>query len=568
MATEMTKTQKNVRWWYIVLLVLSLAAVVPKILIGIDHDESYIVTMGIRLLNGDRLFAEMWELHMTSAWPAYLGIYLYKLVTGTLDGCVIFLRVMSVVVQFMVAGYGYYVLKKYYSRDAAVLGAVFIANFLPRATQNLEYGLLEMLFVLLALLLLLDELMCRKAQQRTRGLRIFFAGICYALGVLAYPTIIVSFPMILIALYVLQEEESRRFKLPLMFALVCACCAVVFLGEVFSYLPISEFLNSLTGILADGTHSDTLKTQTYLPQLLELLKRGGLMLLVSLGLWLVYRRWEKDKRLLWYGLLLAGGLIFVGLNITGLRPSGPIGLQIRYMIPAAAGLWFAWLRKDKELTVLFLIPGWAIYAGAMIGSNMGFEENASFLYAAILGAVVIMTEYAGAQSVWFYRAGVTCMASLLLGIIFSKGCLVRVTGTSPSNIMEERQQVDDGVLCGIYVAPEEYQAYQNKEREIKEYSDEADCVLYLGDDAICNTFTEGNFTSATCISTPVYNEEWVMYYENEEHPFPTLVFVDRSLIKTLEEFAATEFGEWLLEYGEFTAEDFMETEMFYILRLN
>lgn len=548
-------------------MMLTVAAVIPKILIGIDHDEAYIVTMGIRLLNGDRLFAEMWELHMTSAWPAYLGIYLYELVAGTLDGSVIFLRVMSVVIQFLMAGYAYYVVKKYHSRDAAVLAGVFIANFLPRATQNLEYGLLEMIFVLLAVFLLYDELMCRWNQQKTRGIRIVLAGIAYALGVLAYPTIIVSFPVILIALYVLQEKGRGRFKLPLIFALICAGCAIVFVGMIFSYLPVTEFWDSLTGILADGTHSDTVKTLTYIPQLIELGKRAAVMLAISFAAWLVYRKWEKDKLLIWYGLLLAGCLVFVGLNITGLRPSGPIGLQIRYIIPAVAAFRFAYLKKDKMLTWLFLIPGWAIYAGAMIGSNMGFEENASFLYLAVLGAVILMTEYAKEQSEWFSRAGVTCVVSLLIGLIFTKGYLVRVTGTSPSNIMEDRQRIDSGVLCGIYVAPEEYQTYQNKEGEIKEYSDEEDCVLYLGDDAICNTFTEGSFTSATCISTPVYNEEWVMYYENETHPFPTVVFVDKTLIKTLEEFAETEFGEWLLEHCECTAEDFIETETFYVLRL-
>ena len=356
--------------------------------------------------------------------------------------------------------------------------------------------------------------------------------------------------------------------MPLVFALVCAGCAVLFLGVVFSYLPVPEFITNLQGILADGTHSDTVKTQTYIPQLMELIKRGGLMFVVSFVIWFICRKWEKDKLLLWYGLFLASCLIFVGFNITGLRPSGPIGLQIRYIIPAIAALQFAYLTKDKMMTGLFLIPGWAIYAGAMIGSNMGFEENASFLYLAVLAAVVIMTEYARAQSVWFYRAGVACIGSLLVGIIFCKGYLVRVTGTYPSNILEERYPIESGVLRGICVTPQELEAHWIKENEIKEYTSEDDCMLYLGDNAICNTFTEGDFTSATCISTPVYNEEWVMYYENEEHPSPTIVFVDKDAMQTLEEFMETEFGEWMLAHYACEEEDFIETEAFYILRLN
>lgn len=564
----MTKTQKEVRWWYVGLLILSFAAAIPKVLIGIDQDEAYIVTMGIRMLKGDRLFAEMWELHMTSAWPAYVGLWLYTLVTGTLDGCVIFLRVLSVIAQFAAAGYCYFVIKKYHSRDAAVLAAAFAANFLPRATQNLEYGLLEMLFVLVAVLLLYDELMCRRNQQKTYGVRIFPAGIMYAAGVLAYPTIIVSFPVLMIALYVLQKKKSSRFILPFVFALVCAVCAAIFFGIIFSYLTPSEFMNNLQGILLDGTHSDTVKTLTYIPQLVELLKRGVVMLLVSLVIYALYRRWEKDGLLIWYGLLLAGCLIFVGLNITGLRPSGPIGLQIRYIIPAAASLWFARLKKDDMLLGLFLLPGWAIYAGAMIGSNMGFEENASFLYLAILGAVILMTEYAKERSIWFSRAGVVCMVSFLVGIIYAKGCLVRVTGVYPSSIAQERYRIEQGVLSGIYVTPEEAESHTMKEREIKEYTTKEDCMLYLGNNAICNTFTQGTFTSATCISTPVYNEEWIMYYEKEKSPSPTILFVDKEALQTLEKWRETAFGAWLSKRYEGKAEQFIETEAFYILRLS
>lgn len=560
------KTEKKICIWHIVLLVLSLVAVIPKILIGMDHDEAYIVTMGVRILNGDRLFAEMWELHMTSAWPVYIGLYLYELITGSLEGAVLFLRMLSVLVQFAVAGYGYYVLKKYYSKDAAVLGAVFIANFLPRATQNLEYGLLEMLFVLVALLLLYDEVMCHRRQQKTCGIRVIIAGVAYALGVLAYPTIIVSFPVILIALYVLQGEEKGKVRIPLVFALVCAGCAVIFLGMIFSYLPVSEFLNNLKGILADGTHSDTLKTQTYIPQLFALMKRGIFMLFLSFVTWLAYHKWEKSKYLLWYGLLLAGCLIFVGFNITGLRPSGPIGLQIRYIIPAIAALQFAYMKKDGMLMGLFLLPGWAIYAGAMIGSNMGFEENASFLYPAVLGAVIIMAEYAKEQSLWFYRAGVVCIASLLIGIIFSKGYLVRVTGTYPSNITEQRYQIEGGLLAGIYVTPEEWETHNKKECEIKEYASETDCILYLGNNAICNTFAEGSFTSATCISTPVYNEEWVMYYDRKDTKQPTVVFLDKDIIETLEEFETSEYGSYLMDEWDITKEDFVETEEFYVCK--
>lgn len=588
----MTGVKKKICWWHIVLLAVTILAAVPKIWIGMEQDESYIVTMGIRLLNGDRLFAEMWELHMTSAWPAFLGLAIYQAITGTLEGSLIFLRILSTLFQFSVGLLAYSIFKKYVSRDAAVLAGFFVANFLPRATQNLEYGLLEMLFVLIAVLLLYDELMRRNAGEKENWLPVIAAGVMYALGVLAYPTIILSFPVLLAALYLLQERPQQgkseggnisaeqagqesslperkagRWKLPLAFAIVCGICAVAFLLYVLSYLSPEEFLASVQGVLADGTHSDIPKTQTYLAQLVELLKRTVMIGAVAVTGWLIYRRWEKDRRLLWYGMVMAGAVIFVGFNVTGLRPSGPIGLQIRYILAAAAGIYFMWKMRDKMVAGLFLLPGLAIYVGAMIGSNMGFEENASFLYLAVLAAVVLMAEYAGKQSVSFARAGIFCVAVFIFGLMFGKGYLVRIKGTGPANITEERIQLTEGVLRGIYVYPEDARMYEAKAAEMQAYSDDEDVVLYLGGDALCNTFSEGAFTSATCISTPVYNEEWVLYYENAKHPEPTILFIDKGTLASVSDFLETEYGAWLRQRYILSEEDFVEEEAFYILRL-
>ena len=564
---KMAETQKKVRWWHIALVVVTLLAALPKIYIGLDHDESYIVTMGIRLLNGDRIFDTMWELHMTSAWPAFLGLALFRFVTGSLEGAVVFLRALSTMLQFATGWIAYRIFDKYGSRDAAVLSGVFIANFLPRATQNLEYGLLEMLFVVLAVLLLYDEYKGLRQGKGKSILRMICAGVLYALGVLAYPTIILSFPVLLIALFVLSEEESGRWKRPALFAVTCEVCAIIFLIYVFSYLPPEQFLVNLQGILSDGMHSDLDMTGDYLRQLMELAKRAVMIGIAAVACHLISYKWEK-KELLWYDIMLAGTIVFVGFNVTGLRPSGPIGLQIRYILAAIAAIYFAKKQRARVETWLFILPGLAIYAGAMTGSNMGLEENASFLYLTVLAAVWLMAEYAKAHAEHFERIGVLCMACFVCGVIFCKGALVRVTGTGPANIAQERVPVETGILQGIYVYSEETERYEQSEREIGAYATEDDTILYIGDEAVCNTFAPGAFTSATCISTPVYNKEWVMYFENEEHPFPTVVFVDKYAVKTPEEFTETEFGEWLLKHCKRTEEDFVEEEAFYILRLS
>ena len=112
MRNRMNKKYKGILWWQAVLLLAAFFTAICKIYIGMDHDESYIVVMGIRLLNGDRMFDTMWDLHMTSAWPAWLGTEVFYRITGSLEGLVVFLRILSVILQFAVAYIVYRILKK------------------------------------------------------------------------------------------------------------------------------------------------------------------------------------------------------------------------------------------------------------------------------------------------------------------------------------------------------------------------------------------------------------------------------------------------------------------------
>jgi hypothetical protein len=262
---------------------------------------------------------------------------------------------------------------------------------------------------------------------------------------------------------------------------------------------------------------------------------------------------------------------------------------MQYILAAVAAAYFFIKKKDRLLMWLFLLPCVAIYAGTMIGSNLGFEANASFLYLAIIAIPLAMTESDRSTStqhlsgtdmsgVFPTRTGnlryedkyyweKVCVVAFIISLMFCRGYLVRVTGTGPANIMEERVCIDEGILAGIMVYPDEAESIAAKETEIKENTDETDIMLYLGNQVLCNTFTNGTFTSVTSISTPVYDEEWVKYYEDDSHPRPTVVFVDRDNMETWEEFAETTFGEWLIDEYNLEQGEAEITDKFIIIRI-
>ena len=54
----------------VVLLVLAGLAMAKTLFVGLEIDEEYALSIGYRLVKGDRLFESMWEPHQLSALPA------------------------------------------------------------------------------------------------------------------------------------------------------------------------------------------------------------------------------------------------------------------------------------------------------------------------------------------------------------------------------------------------------------------------------------------------------------------------------------------------------------------
>ena len=76
--------------WKYLLLAASIVATVKIIFFGFDIVEQYAVSMAYRLVQGDRMFLEMWEPHQTSAFFSATFLWLYMQLFHTLKYSVSF----------------------------------------------------------------------------------------------------------------------------------------------------------------------------------------------------------------------------------------------------------------------------------------------------------------------------------------------------------------------------------------------------------------------------------------------------------------------------------------------
>ena len=130
----MTKNDTCKRLLTAAAVLLAAAAMLHTLFVGLEIDEEYALSLGFRLVRGDRLFYSMWEPHQLSALPPALLIAAYTAVTGTTTGVLLFVRVTMLVLKAVLSAWFYRSLRAPLGRTSAFLLALVLFVFTPTAT--------------------------------------------------------------------------------------------------------------------------------------------------------------------------------------------------------------------------------------------------------------------------------------------------------------------------------------------------------------------------------------------------------------------------------------------------
>ena len=116
----------------------------------------------------------------------------------------------------------------------------------------------------------------------------------------------------------------------------------------------------------------------------------------------------------------------------------------------------------------------------------------------------------------------------VLSLLFCKGYYVRITEYGPSTVRQQRVQVTEGALAGIYVLPEEAEQYMQEHETVQCVTQPDDKLLFLGTDGILNLSANCPFVSPSTISTPAFNEQWVEYFTEYTEKEPTVIVLAKN----------------------------------------
>lgn len=549
----------------IILSMLTIMASFIKVVTGLDFDENYITVLGARLLQGDRLFRECWDLYQTTGLTMTLVLGIYRGITGNYEGAILFCRIVTAILQLVLGFFVYSSLREYYKN--ADFAGIFVANLLPRGTINLEYGFLSCNYILVAMCLLVCYMKDSDKWTVIRRIGIAgIAGLCFSMGILSYPTMIISVPFLVI--YFIQKKRDKASLLCMMtFFVTCFICAGIFLVYVFGAIsPHDMFVNIRTGILADASHGDGNILKSLLGSLIlsrEKWTQIVCMMGVALAVDILCRLFFRQRFAMMYHIILISSVGLMLLNITMLRTCGVYGLQIRYVLIVLLAIPMMHRMKDKEITYLFYGMGIFMLFGTLLGSNLGIAENAAFLYLSLL-AIIIEQGQETLENRKTEQYAMCAVLCLLLSVIFVKGFVVRVNGTHPANILTEREQMDFGPFAGIYIDLEQEEEYRCRKQTLDQFVREEDVMLIMSQDPVYNLMSEAKFTSATALTTPVYGKQWVEYYRDRDYRKPTIILIDKAYFDLDTIINHTEFGGYIQQMMDM--DTLIDTEGFWIVR--
>lgn len=547
------------KWLGLMLLFVASAFGIWKtIYLSADIDESYAVTLGIRLISGDHLFKDMWEVHQTSAVLYAPFIAVYKWLTNGTEGIMVYLRIAGIMIQAAVSAYSVYVMKKWVSPALAIFLSLLYFNFTPKQIQSPEFTQ----FLYWGIMVLGLSLLHYSANSKKVHLIVAALSLCVC--ILAYPYGLILFPVCVGILFYINKETKKEKKIAVgMFTGTCLIMGGLFILYVLSGISFGEFVENLSCVFMDESHEQSIKEMwlNHLQTLGEMLiPTFVVILLAQVVLRNGKKPLEKKKNVVLCvaSLVQAGIFVYqfhtiVKVNFTILLP-----LIMQLTVFLVYVLWILTRDQDtveieavetevvqeslsfvdgKKLVVVAMgIPSLTAFAIVLSSSNLSANYSTGFLMPFLLALVIVLAievkdNEASKSGPKFMAAGLIVLVGVFAVMLFAtRMFLVRFTSTQRKNIFEGYYETNHGPLKGIRLGDTDYRQYEAKTFLLSSLVSEDEVFLYVGCDMFLYSQFEGTIGTGNTISTPVFGEQLLTYYEKYPDKIPDIFFVDREYV--------------------------------------
>ena len=527
-----------------ILAVLTAAALLHTLFVGLEIDEEYALSLGFRLVKGDRLFYSMWEPHQLSALPPAALIALFMAVTGGTTGVLLFVRSVMLAVKVGLSVWFYRSLRSTLGRQNAYLLALAVLVFTPKWFLGPDYVSQQFHFTLAAFLFLYDYF--------TRGglWRVATGAVCACFSFLAYPQSIVAAPVFFVGLLLLAHGTAHPRRPAVVFALTCVVCGGAF---VFYVLQGMEFdftaLLARANLILNDPQYDFSTSQrlsflaSQAAQVLNTCWLPGLAALIVTAAGMLFgerrglSRWV-EKALWWFTLFLtlwctAHSLLSVSLDFRHM-----------YLAAALAGGWTFWCDRKvsacrtarRLLFWLGWLPGVAAYLFILRSTLIALPTTFMYLFwPAVCGAAAWALQRSGK------RFPAVLLTALVLACALPRLYLVQETGWRCQTILDvQPQKITAGPAAGTWADPKAADMQQCLYQALAPYKNQPVLQAIGEQHGLGFLMADGTLTvaQASVISGTDSDPRFEQYYADLPEKQPAVILYDDAEVRDMADFHA------------------------------
>lgn len=525
----------------LILIILTIVASVKVAVCGWIIDEGYAYAIGNRLLQGDLLFKDMWELHQTSGFAVEFFLWIYNSVAQTREGEILFVRVCGALIHLAVSVVLYFALKRHTSKQTAFLLAIIYANLTPKQLSTPEFSNLfnwsQTLVLICADYLLSSDR--GKGDRKMTVLVSIFAGAFLSICVLSYPQSILFAAFVFALLLTGFKKEPLDFLIPLG---VCLISGVLYLANILSYMSFSEFLTTIEKMIyVDSTHAEGVSKLAGYGR-----DAAGVVLFTAVfGLlsYFIGKIFKDKKSIVPVSLFLI--FLWKFIHIAFKTDYYPMELTfggILFVILIAA----IYIAKNKAITgrqdggFLLIYGGGSLAAfiTVLIACDQSIYSSAKYLTVGLVAVLAVVLEEDESQ-----KKAIT-LAAIIMVILVN---IIQLNNPRNKlfNILDSGARVPYGPEKGLVLE----RMYANKARidadELPGLLNGADYIMITGD-AVTYLYSDARIGHGTTIMTEDYGIRFNSYWEMYPEKMPDIIAIEcYDEVPNLDV-----WGSWLYEYAE------------------
>ena len=531
--------------YQVLLSTAAVALVLGSILINIKNiftschvDAEYQVVMAYRILQGDKMFSQMWEAHQTSAFFLVLFEWIFLKITGSTTGIVVYANAVGVLCKTAVAFCVYGTFRKFADKRAAFAVLLFALNAFPKDIALPDFANLQIWFGLLLMCFLIWYF------ERQQKIWLVLGAVCLCLEVLAYPSCALVWFLCAVLIWMYSPKRGQDICV---FTGVCGICAAFYLIYFMRGNP-RQFLQYIYYIWSgDESHAVGLGGRLALLGQDLLLMVSDIKYFIIVAVCAVLAAWicrmiSKNRSGEWTGrktfyIVFSWFVAFYILGYLIHLPAEEAGTKYHFFtlyifVEVAAWVGRKYLNPaEKRIFMIGQLVGFGGFVATSLLSDSGIFCSLPYfipgMCACMLPIGKLCKEEITDKTGWkyFIPAALFCAVMIFRNFIYLNGWMTVPTNFYEDSIFGVDGIVKQGPLKGIvnvrgaYIANTSYLEWQNMIQD-------GDRVLVLSYPSLTATvylYKDMEICVDSTISTPTYSERLFAYWEENPDKYPNVV---------------------------------------------